>query len=525
MTTISTKIMPPILEYSYPSFPYNQASYDFIIKNSVMNDYEDFDYIEIRCIQADSNDEGFNKNNINIKKLNQEEFYVKLLKTANDFGIFKKTYTDIKNINDSQVTISLIPYNLGAASVDLGTGSIFNIYDSGTTPAPRNFKIQCRLGASTTDEVSEWSNASILRVNTGINVDILQKDATTSGNEINVTQTSILWVGRYSAEKDSNAEELVNQYKFTLSRKGVILEDSDYITVGAYEEPNYQYRFITPLENTIEDGVEYPYSLNFIIETNFGYVGTATKLVHVKVPYQRAYDIFTVSTNDQDAYNSININADERFVRVTPKTILESSNYIKDAMVDSYFLKDSAMKVFEPDATHTHLRIIPLTDTTTTSGKLLPDYNYNEDKKEYSSKFQTSKDDSVSIILAITKVKTYSSRAEALKANNLLFRINSSNSKLIIKADNSKVINNETSENAIDICVGAVKENENNQYLIISESLYGLKNYYTLGLTFGDLNELFLVLKKEKGNKDLYFEAITGTSDSNSKWIVNNFTS
>lgn len=98
--------------------------------------------------------------------------------------------------------------------------------------------------------------------------------------------TSILWNGTYSAPGPTNNDEVVNQYRFTFSRNNEIIEDSYDITVGAYELPNYQYRFRTPLENTTENGISNPYSLAFHISTNYGYEDTLVKNIEVAVPYQ-----------------------------------------------------------------------------------------------------------------------------------------------------------------------------------------------------------------------------------------------
>lgn len=509
MTTTSTTIMPPILEYSYPSFPYFKLKYDFIIKMSVINDYDSFDYIELRAVMASSNDEGFNPSNAWVKTLDQSNYFAKIFKNtvtpSSKFGSFEKT--SATSSNDSRLTIHLNPFD--SSATEDGTASIFNIYTS-NEPSPTNFKLQCRLGKTSPDEVSEWSNAAIIRVNNGIVLGITP-DVTSP-----VTQTSILWNGTYSATGPTNNDEVVNQYRFTLSRNNEIIEDSYDITVGAYELPNYQYRFRTPLENTTENGISNPYSLAFHISTNYGYEDTLVKNIEVAVPYQRTYDIFNVQSNDEEAYNAITIEAKERFVRHTNDTVVNSNNYISDTEVSQYFLKDASMATFAPEAAQTHLRLVPL-NSTITSAKLIPDYDM--DKK--TSKFQTSNNDTVSILLAITNIKISTTKEDALADNNLLFRINNTaGTKNTDQTSNqiNAVTETKISDNALDIKVGAYQKDINNQYLLIQETLYGLINNYTLKVNFS-AGELFFVLKKNALKGDLTFEAATGAT----KWIVNNF--
>lgn len=100
---------------------------------------------------------------------------------------------------------------------------------------------------------------------------------------------------------------------------------------------------------------------------------------------RRTYDIFNVQSNDEEAYNAITIEAKERFVRgVTQSDLANSIKNIPDTDINNYFLKDSAMLPFEPDASQTHLRIVPL-NSQAVSGKIIPDYDLDKN----TSKFQT----------------------------------------------------------------------------------------------------------------------------------------
>lgn len=537
-TTLSTKIMPPILEYSYPSFPYNSTTYSFIIKMSVINDINDFSFLQIRTIDAASNNEGFNIKNAEITaKTDHSNYFINLYEKSSaigdkTFGYYEKTNT---NSLDSQITITLNPYIKTSATTDDGTWSIFNIY-SGTTPIPVNFKLQCRLGDGT--EVSEWSNAAILRVNSGITLGLspetLIDNKPDESAAVTVTESSIIWTGSYQTDLVTNSDEVVDQYSFLLeevisSPSGdsyELKETSGNIAVGDYELPHYEYRFKVPFENSKT------YRLTFTIETNYGYVGSISRIVNVSIPYQRLYDIFDVSSNDEEAYNSIVVNAQQIFLKTS---VLDDSynnvneiQDIKSSQISAYFLQDQAMDIFEEpgaEVTWTHLRTVPL-GSTAKYGRLISD----------SKTFLTSDTESLSIILAATHINSFIDEDEALQEPNLLFRINSKNNNII-------------SQDALDIKVGAMKQSSSGMaaetydiitkngdyiitqdgyrigaaygdFLLITEEEYGLKNYYRIPTNFNNSNsEVFLVITKKIETSELSYDIAIGPA----RWIENNF--
>lgn len=524
-TTTSTSILPPILEYSYPSFSHGDNPHDFIIKMSVINDFDDFDFVELRVILAASNDEGFNPINTGIAKLDPANYYVRLYKSTatsvdKTFGTFYKTLTGEKYSADSQITLHL--NTIVSGSTQAGSESIFNIYTDGIAH-PTNFKMQCRLGkvvSSTETDVSEWSNSSIIRVNNGIKLDLMPKDSGGIPDQVTVTQSSILWDGLYKALGDSNSDEVINQYSFALYRDNSLIETSGEIAVGAYDLPNYQYRFRTPLEDTTVNGVTKPYLVVFRIETNYGFQTSLTKTVFVQVPYQRTYDIFSIKSNDDEGYNSITIDAKDAYVRRTPDTIENSTSFIKEADVPNYFLQDIAMQKFEPTATYTHLGYLPISAKVPDgyTWKLIPNY----DVVKRVSKFQTSDKKSVSVVLAVAFAKSYPTVEEALTSDHLLFRLNNSATEKSTSATDE--INTTTgsriSDTNLDIKVGLYRSAAGNLYLLAQENLYGLRNNYKYVVpSGGNSPELFLVIKKESQTGDLIINMGNGSTG----WINNSF--
>lgn len=487
---LSNNILPPILEYSYPSFQYFDDYYEFIIRMSVINDINDFDFVQLRVVSADSNNEGLNVNNSIIQLLDHTNYYITLPKGSeneNLFGYFEKTNP---NSSDSQITIHIKTYTQESS----GKQSIFNIY-SGDIAIASNFKFQCRFGKN--EEVSDWSNAAIVRVNTGIKINILPVVIGDDGQEdtsapITVQQTSILWEGRYETG-GNNSDEVVDQYYFTLDDGQGVHEESGLILIDDYEIPSYKYRFRAPLE----DGKTY--NLTFGIETNYGYSASITRTVIVDIPYQRTFDIFSVNSNSDFGYNEIAIDAKDIFVqsglRDKDNNLYDITNGIPSSQLLRYFLKDDSMNAFVPsgeEVVYSHFRMVPI-DSNEKYGSITSE----------TGKFSTSNKEDFSVILCVTNIETYATELEALKNPCNLFQISNRNNNII-------------SNNSLNINIGAVDDGDG-MYLIVTEEEYGLKNKYRIKDLSKGYKELFLVLKKE--GPDLICQAISGTP----QWIDNNF--
>lgn len=487
---LSNSILPPILEYSYPSFQYFDDYYEFIIRMSVINDIDDFDFIQVRVVSADSNNEGLNVNNSIIQTLDHTNYYITLPKgagNANLFGYFEKTNP---TSSDAQITVHMKT----STSERSGKQSIFNIY-VGDVAVASNFKFQCRFGKN--QEVSDWSNAAIIRVNTGIKINILPVIVGEDGEEdniapITVNQTSILWEGRYETG-GNNSDEVVDQYYFTLDDREGVHEESGAILINDYELPSYKYRFRAPLE----DGKTY--DLTFGIETNYGYSAEITRTVIVDIPYQRTFDVFSVNSNSDLGYNEISIDVKDIFVQTGTRNEANGfdtlTNDIPNSQIPDYFLKDDAMNAFVPSGeqvVYSHFRTVPLTS----------DAQYGSVTSE-DGKFSTSNLEDFSVILSVTNIKVYNSELEALRNPCNLFQISNKSNNII-------------SNNSLNINIGAVGS-EDSFYLIITEEEYGLKNIYRVRGLSGGNKELFLILKKK--GADLICEAVSGSP----KWIDNSF--
>lgn len=89
----NSTLMPPILEFNYPSFDMTKESHIFIGKLSINNNMKQVDHVQIKITQVDDDKNGFNKEVIPrdiyfMKNDSEDIFYIKLFLTVKSATIF-----------------------------------------------------------------------------------------------------------------------------------------------------------------------------------------------------------------------------------------------------------------------------------------------------------------------------------------------------------------------------------------------------------------------------------------------------
>nr|DAS90079.1 MAG TPA: hypothetical protein [Caudoviricetes sp.] len=431
---LSKKILPPILEYSYPSVGKEEASYEILAKLSLFSSFADISAVHLRATSLLTNTNGFDLNytNPSFGHFENREFVLKEDK--------------IKSVNQNHEN---------AISITFPIKDLFKTGDS-----PKNYKIQIRL-KDKDGHFSGWSNAAILRVNLGLEVRINEIEAIAQKQSVAVTSLIPLdrkvveWTGYYS--DNNNSEEYVTEYDFSLlaANKSVI-ETSGTLTLNDYEIPVYSYKFHS---GNFENNKVY--FLLFHIKTNFGGEKTATYQIQTRYAFQRAFDVFDVEPNSELGYNLVHIDATEQFV-------LYNGQKNEYPIKQPKFARDKTIKTIAQnwgaaeEITTTHLQV-----------------DKGDKLTAEKDKFHTDDGAELAIILATSNLSGEfpSNALSAVSEENCILRVN-----------------NRISPESLRYRVGIFK-NQNKKFLVLKEEKYGIINWAIEPFPTGDVKTTQILIE------------------------------
>ena len=253
MPQFSKTLLPPILEYTYPAFKYEESTgegvnVEFPASLSITNTLDEIDHIQIRIVSLNTNKNGLNP------KIFPTGLYFISLENSDNFSIKINTVINGENI--------------------------FKISEE--EPYASYYKMQIRLGSksgekyqsswgqnvsedwlnSNAEFFSEWSNSSILKT-------VKQPDFgifTLKENIENIiSDPNYLWTGYYSTE-DNN--ESLKKYLFRLEDSNHnLLEESpeNYIGDKATEIVNYTLLYVDKASEYKIDANTY---IKYLIKAN-----------------------------------------------------------------------------------------------------------------------------------------------------------------------------------------------------------------------------------------------------------------
>lgn len=314
MPQFSTTLLPPILEYTYPAFRYEDDLGDaidvtFPASLSITNTLDQVDHIQIRIVSLNTNKNGLNPELfpqslyfVSIK--DYEEFYIKIKTVLNGVNIFKTT--------EEEVYPSYYKMQIRLGSVD------GEPYDES-------------WGQNVTEEwlnnnqefFSEWSNSAILKTVKSPNFGVF----TLKENYENIiNDPNYLWMGYYNTE-DSN--ESLKKYNFQLRDENLnTIEEGPDTYIGEYEKPSLSYKFREVFEN------DRTYYLVLNIETVTGYVDNVFYILKTEFDYVKIYNIIKIKEDDDDAHNLVDISA--RQIHLVPENTPSNLAWLADRNMNTY---------------------------------------------------------------------------------------------------------------------------------------------------------------------------------------------
>lgn len=246
----SSILMPPILEFNYPSFNIERDSVIFIGKLSINNNLKQVDHIQVKILQQDDGKNGLRQD------------------------LFPKNIYFIKNESEDIFSIKLNLFS--------GADSIFS--NSGEELIPSFYKMQVRLGykdenqldkmynkdwgqeppegwlEENADLFSEWSNTSIIKTTFAPTAEIIGLKKTEVNN---IDNPYMLFNARYVSNDSS---ENIEAYRFELlDEKGIEIETQDLTYVKDYVTPSINYQIKSYINK------EKNYFLKLTTRSNFGF--------------------------------------------------------------------------------------------------------------------------------------------------------------------------------------------------------------------------------------------------------------
>lgn len=353
MPSYSTILLPPILDYSYPGFDYNQTL-KFNIRLSVGNNMTQVDHAQIRFVGLDDNMNALNIET-NPAKLyfvslkgepwdgNKEDYKAGDIVYYNDF-VYRCVYT-----YDESVTEPVIPTNtdywerIGSDdSVNIIVDPFVNEKNIFSTDAdgtfyPRYYKIQVRLSEAHYDPAlgqnvptdwidenlvytSEWSNSATIKSvrKPLVKIDFLyQKD-----EPVIIEDPYMVYHATYETD-DVNETLQSYQYQLYSGETGELLEDSGIVYISEYEVPVIQYSFQYQSINL------QTYLVSLRITTESGYSQEVRYQTKVELPSIKLYNSFTIRENEDKAYNRLKISANQVTLVALPNDV-NPNNWLQD---------------------------------------------------------------------------------------------------------------------------------------------------------------------------------------------------
>lgn len=312
MAQFSKILLPPILDYNYPAFRYendNGGNVEVNLKAylSVTNTIEQVDHVQIKIVSLNTNKNALNPNifteNIYfISMIDENELILKINTVINGENIFKTTEEEIyPSYYKMQIRLGL----KGNSNYDPAWGQ--NVPEEWIKNNTENF--------------SEWSNSSVLKTVNKPEFGIFTLDANI---ENTITDSNYLWMGYYNTE-DGN-ESLKKYYFELLDKNNNLIERSEDFYIGEYETPSISYKFNEVFTSQNE------YIISLFIETVTGYKDHVNYNITTNFSYVKIYNIFKVEENDDDAHNLINIKA--RQIKLEPSIEPIESNWKTDLSME-----------------------------------------------------------------------------------------------------------------------------------------------------------------------------------------------
>lgn len=314
MPQFSKTLLPPILEYTYPAFKYEESngdgvSVEFPASLSITNTLDEVDHIQIRIVSLNTNKNGLNPKIFPtglyfISLENSDTFSIKINTVINGENIFKTSEEDV------YPSYYKMQIRLGSKSGE---------------------KYQSSWGQNVSEDwlnsnaefFSEWSNSSILKT-------VKQPDFgifTLKENIENIiSDPNYLWMGYYSTE-DSN--ESLKKYIFRLEDSNHnLLEESPESYIGEYEKPSLSYKFREIFEHNKK------YYLSLIVESTTGYQDIVTYDLQTNFDYVKIYNIIKITEDDEDAHNLVDVRA--RQIHLVPEKTPSNLAWLADQNMNNY---------------------------------------------------------------------------------------------------------------------------------------------------------------------------------------------
>ena len=320
----SSILMPPILEFNYPSFDMNDSTVTFIAKLSINNNLEQVDHIQVKIIQVDDGKNG----------LNQEEFPYGIYFIKNEltdiFAIRLNLYLNNKSIfSNSQENLIPTFYKMQVRIGYKDEVQINKMYQEewGQAPTEEWFN-------NNGDLMSEWSNTSIIKTTFSPDVNIIGLDYSGINNIDNPYQ---LFTGTY---KTNDPTENIQSYKFELlNDREEKVEESDFLYVNDIITPNISYQinsYMKPDSN---------YLLKLTTESTYGFTFTRLYNLHF-INFVNNFPLTTqIQADNENAFNKIVISYNAVFntiEKILIKRLSLSNNY--NTYDNIYEIKDIKSK-------------------------------------------------------------------------------------------------------------------------------------------------------------------------------------
>ena len=313
-------LMPPILEFNYPSFDMEKDNVIFIGKLSINNNLKQVDHIQVKLIQQDDGKNGLNqelfpKNIYFIKNESEDIFYIKLNLFFDGNSIFSNSQEElIPAFYKMQV-------RLGYKDEDQ-LDKMYN-EDWGQEP-PDNWLDE------NSDLFSEWSNTSIIKTTFAPTVEIIGLKKTEINN---IDNPYILFNASYIS---NDSTENIESYKFELlNEAGIEIEVQNLNYIDDYVTPSINYQIKSYINK------ETNYILKLTTQSNYGLTNTILYQLFftgIEIPFPLTLEKIIDSNN---ALNIIKIKYNSNFSNINKiliKRLSISNNY--NSYDDVYVIND-----------------------------------------------------------------------------------------------------------------------------------------------------------------------------------------
>ena len=320
----SSILMPPILEFNYPSFDMEKDSVIFIGKLSINNNLKQVDHIQVKLLQQDDGKNGlkqelFPKNIYFIKNDSEDIFYIRLNLFFNEDSIF------------SNSTEELIPtfYKMQVRLGYKDENQLDKMYNSDWGQEPPDNWLE-----ENEDLFSEWSNTSIIKTTFAPNVSIIGLSETEINN---INNPYALFNARYVSNDNT---ENIEAYRFELlNEDGIEIEVQDLNYVNDYVTPSINYQIKSYVNKKTN------YILRLITQSNYGFSNTILYQLYFtgeEIPFPLQTE--TIIDND-NALNIIKIKYNLDFSKIDKiliKRLSISNNY--NSYDDIYTIQEISKK-------------------------------------------------------------------------------------------------------------------------------------------------------------------------------------